>query len=97
MKVKTNVQGSSLHVSCVEQKADFISHSSSSNHPRSINEKNRELNFILSVGIGGLVHNQGVVCTVIVMQSVYSVMVTWHAHNALPMCWTLCCAGCEGD
>ena len=51
MKVKTNVQGSSLHVSSDEQKADFISHSSSyTTHPPSINEKKSKLNFFLSVG-----------------------------------------------
>ena len=54
MKVKTNVQGSSLHVSSDEQKADFISHSSSyTTHPPSINEKKSKLNFFLSVGIEG--------------------------------------------
>ena len=54
MKVKTNVQGSSLHVSSDEQKADFISHSSSyTTHPPSINEKKSKLNFFLSVGIKG--------------------------------------------
>ena len=59
MKVKTNVQGSKLHVSSEEQKADFISHSSFSIHPLSINEKKSKLNFFLSVGREGNVHNQG--------------------------------------
>ena len=45
MKVKTNVQGSSLHVSSDEQKADFISHSSYTTHPPSINEEKSQLNF----------------------------------------------------
>ena len=53
MKVKTNVQGSSLHVSSEEQKPDFISHSSYSTHPPSINEKKSKLNSQLSVGIKG--------------------------------------------
>ena len=51
MKVKTNVQGSSLHVSSEEQKPDFISHSSYSTHPPSINEKKSKLNSQLCVGI----------------------------------------------
>ena len=54
MKVKTNVQGSKLHVSSEEQKADFISHSSFSIHPLSINEKKSKLNLFLSVGREGI-------------------------------------------
>ena len=57
MKVKTNVQGSKLHVSSEEQKADFISHSSSyTTHPPSINEKKSKLNFFLSVGREGITY-----------------------------------------
>ena len=62
MKVKTNVQGSKLHVSSEEQKADFISHSSFSIHPLSINEKKRKLNFFLSVGREGITYIIKVCC-----------------------------------
>ena len=67
MKVKTNVQGLKLHVSSEEQKTDFISHSSPSIHPLSINEKKSKLNFFLSVGREGNVHNQGVVLKDVLM------------------------------
>ena len=53
MKVKTNVQGSSLHVSSEDQKPDFISHSSYTTHPPPIKEKKSKLNSQLSVGIKG--------------------------------------------